>query len=423
MEEKNISQVIKSKSKTKNLKHKPSGYPTENYTDFERKAKNLIHNNIYGITKVTKNSITRNMKYKKKSKIFSKANKINKNNFICFRNHENRIDDSKHKIKINSTLENNDNRDKSNIKNSINKCKDNFINESNLQIYKGHIKNNTFSCIEDYSKKKLSNLSKKKNYQKNFNFKISNKNKNNPSISSSLSKKMTCNKIKIQHGKLSSNKNENTNQKDKKYIKILTKQKLFSKSSENSYKIIETTRPKKLINNKTNTNSKINMENKKSKIVDYKEIINKNNLNSFHILSKNYFGNINNHYLLMMILNSKFINFNDKSESSNDKESKMINYELENLNEQSESSSISSTFSTKKNEVEKSLSQIYKEAKDFLDTSNSVKKHYSVRSNLTKNDSNEKKNLLVNNSKILCQNIEEYKEGEKKKNIIRLFIK
>ena len=212
---------------------------------------------------------------------------------------------------------------------------------------------------------------------------------------------------------------------------------------------------------KINNNLKIDSVNKnESKIRNYQERGNKityfsfqmpNNIKSNYIKnSKNSLRVEDNNPLLQgksneFIANKISFIFNKnkemkkifgKKEYSSDtfdeKESKMINYDLGEMTDFSEyeiHSKSKISISKEKinynnkiyyneskkimlNEVEKTIEQISQEAKDYFDASKSSKK----------NDNNKSESYSKMDSKILCNNIDEYSKGEKKKNITNIFL-
>ena len=389
---KKVSHFIKPKPKIKNLKFKkPLKNSIENYSNFINTIKSTLstHNYICSAKKLTKSSVNKTDGNKtKKPIIFGKKNTTNKKNYICLRNYDSyNINsyniNSNQKNTTNSSIEKNDLKIKLNKFQRI-KNKNAFISyNNNLTISRYHIKNNTLSSLRSFSKK--NNYSHpKKNFESSF--KIPKFSKNNMIIGSFPNKKINFFKNKINPLKSRLIKDKNCNSKNKKYMKILFKPKLFSQYG-NSIKLIKilghkkliTDRPTLCINTKKNI-SKLNINkistkkilttrNIKSKLNNYKKIRSKTPLSSLRDLFKNSFNDNYKTYLLTKLLNHKHVNFCESNQSSDDKESKMINYELDKLNEQSELS-ISSLSSIKKKELEKTISQINKEAKDYLNTSN-----------------------------------------------------
>ena len=269
--------------------------------------------------------------------------------------------------------------------------------------------------------------------------------------------------------------------KEKTGIKILTKQKKKQLQNKNAQKLFinkvinkkkknmlikvniryQTHKTSRINKNKLNNNRKINNDKgNKLKINPYQQKGTKIRNSSAQIVntvknnyiknSKNLLNSLNNN-IIIKDSSRKFIpelislifprkkevkDIIEKKEYSNDtfdeQESKMINYDLGKLTYYSESDIDSiSKISTKEkknynnkknfkeskvimpNEVEKTIEQISQEAKDYFDNSELSKKI----------DRDKRENFSIKDSSVLCNNIDEYTKGEKKKNITYIFLK
>ena len=186
------------------------------------------------------------------------------------------------------------------------------------------------------------------------------------------------------------------------------------------------------------------------------ELIRKNNISYFHSRlstnksKTNRSRNINPHHKLRSLMSNNLNSINENFSiadfqkvnnfnmlENNDESflgSKMINYNLGEISETSFSSKLSLQMMNIKqipylhNEMGKKTEQKSKEEKEFfeLNTNKNSKKQVNKKlinvDNLEKIEENDN-NKLVEDDDILCHDIEEYKEGEKNKNIVNVFLK
>lgn len=185
-------------------------------------------------------------------------------------------------------------------------------------------------------------------------------------------------------------------------------------------------------------NSNLNSRNKSSKltsrILTIKKKINESRNNDLFprlkSLTRMNSRTINKKILLSEFLKINNINIEENNNDESSFESKMINYNLGEINETPCSSKLSSEYNNKQNinindEMEKNIDQITKEAKEFLEVSISNNSETKISKNSI-NINNEEKNenyKSTKNSSILCNDIEEYNDEERNKNIVSIFLK
>ena len=295
--------------------------------------------------------------------------------------------------------------------NDSNQEYENRINKINI-FWKNKIKNlgKEKTDIKILAQKKKNRL-QNKNDQKLFINKVINKKKKNKLLKVNIPYQTHKTSI-INKSKLNNNRKSNNNKRNKTKINAYRQKETEIRNS--STQIVNTIKNNYIKNSKNLLRSLHNntliKDNSRKFIPDLISLIFPSKKEVKDIVKKKEYSN----------------------DTFDDQESKMINYDLGKLTYYSESDIDSiSKISTKEkknynnknnfkeskvimlNEVEKTIEQISKEAKDYFDNSESSKKKHRDKS----------ENFSIKDNSVLCNNIDEYTKDEIKKNITYIFLK